>query len=78
MTEQKQMTENVELSDEDLDGVAGGAAYIKYDGVVGNRASRGIIVPDYKVGLTFAGPTPHPGPASRHIPGDMYYPNPQK
>ena len=72
MTKQKQMTEK------ELDQVSGGPVFAKYDGVVGNRASRGIIVPDYKVGLTFAGPTPHPGPASRHIPGDMYYPNPQK
>ena len=66
MTKQKQMTEK------ELDQVSGGPHIRNFNGrtgVIGNRASRGIIVPEYKVGLTSSNPTPHPAPAFRNVRG---------
>ena len=61
MTAQKQMTEK------ELDQVSGGP--LNPDSMMPKRASRGIIVPDYKVGRTFSNPTPHPAPAFRNVRG---------
>ncbi len=66
MIKQKQMTKK------ELDQVSGGPHYSDFSGrpsVIGKRASRGIIVPDYKVSLTSSNPTPHPAPAFRNVRG---------
>ena len=58
------MKENKQLTEQELDKVAGGG--INPDSMCPNpRGRRGIIVPDYKVGFESSNPTPHPGPQVR-------------
>jgi bacteriocin-like protein len=66
------MTKHKQMTQKELDQVSGGPHYSDFNGrpgVIGKRASRNIIVPDYKVGSISSNPTPHPAPAFRNVRG---------
>ena len=56
------MEDNKQLTEQELDQVTGGAAFMKLGDIKGSFTSSrlGIIVPDFKVGRVGSNPTPHP------------------
>ena len=55
------MKENKEMTEQELDQVTGGAAFMKLGDIKGSFTSsrRGIVHPQYKVGRVGSNPTPH-------------------
>ena len=56
------MKENKQMTEQELDQVTGGAAFMKLGDIKGSFTSSrlGIIVPDFKVGRVGSDPKPHP------------------
>jgi bacteriocin-like protein len=57
------MKENKQMTEQELDQVTGGSAFVKLGDIKGSFTSsrRGIIHPNFNVGVADANPTPHPG-----------------
>ena len=56
------MEDNKQLTEQELDQVTGGAAFMKLGDIKGSFTSSrlGIVHPQYKVGRVGSNPTPHP------------------